>query len=168
MRGELDLIRSDVKLFEQFAGVAVAEDRIGGKVVGGVHEVSFGGGCFAGATDSGLGVTDDAVIEVDEASLNEGSQGEDDRGRIASGIGYETGCADLVAVQLWAAVNGFGLQEGGVLGVGVFELVDVSVGGVAEPPCAAEIDDLDAPLDGFGDPLAGLLVRRGEEQDLGS
>ena len=65
MRGELDLVRSDVKLLEQLAGVAVAEDRVGREIVGGVHEVGFGRGCFACAADSGLGVADDAVVEID-------------------------------------------------------------------------------------------------------
>src|ERR1700722_5724933 len=106
MRSELDLIRSDVKLLEQFAGVAVAEDRVGGEIVGGVHEVGFGRGRFACATDSGLGIADDAVVEIDEAGLNEGSQGEDDRGGVASGVGYEACAADLVAVQFGTAVDG--------------------------------------------------------------
>jgi len=61
-------------------------------------------------------------------------------------------------VQFGAAVDGVGLEEGGVLGVGVGELVDASVGVMLETPCAAEIDDLDPALDGFGNPLSGLLV----------
>lgn len=168
MRSELNLVRGDVKLLEQLAGVAVAEDRVGGEVVSGVHEVGFGRRCFACATDSGLGVADNAVVEVNEAGLNEGSQGEDDRGAVAAGVGYEACGFDLVAMQFGAAVDGLGLEEGSVLGVGVFELVDLSVCRMLEPPCAAEIDDLDAPLDGFRNPLTGLLVGSGEEQDLDS
>ena len=52
MRGELDLIRLQMELLQQLSGVAMAEDRVGGEVVGGVHEVSLGGGSFAGAADS--------------------------------------------------------------------------------------------------------------------
>ena len=130
--------------------------------------MGFRRGCFPCATDSGFGVADNAVVEVDEACLNEGSQGEDDRGGVAAGVGDEASVADLVSVKLGAAVDGFGLEEGRVLGVGVFELIDASIGAVPETPCTAEVDDLDAPLDGFGNPLAGLLVGSGEEQDLDS
>ena len=166
MRGELDLVRGEVKLLEQLAGVAMAEDGVGGEIVGRVHEVGLGGGGFAGAADSGLGVADDAVVEIDEAGLNEGSQGEDDGGGVAAGVGDEACVGDLVAVEFGAAVDGFGLEVGGVLGVGVVEFVDGAVGAVLQTPCAAEVDDLDAPLDGFGNPLAGLLVGSGEEEDL--
>ena len=41
MRSELNLIRAKMQLLEQFAGVAMAEDRVGGEVIGGVHEVSI-------------------------------------------------------------------------------------------------------------------------------
>ena len=71
-------------------------------------------------------------------------------------------------MEFGAAVDGFGLETARVLGVSVGEFVDGSVRGVLEPPCAAEIDDLDAAFDGFGDPLARLLVRCSEEQDFGS
>src|ERR1700722_4864810 len=128
--------------------------------------MGFGCGCFARAADSGLGVADDAVVEIDETGLNERSQREDGRGGIASGVGDEACIADFVAMQFWATVDGFGLEDGGALGVGIFELVDVSVGGMVETPRAAEVDDLDAPVDGFGNPLTGLLVRGSEKQDL--
>jgi len=41
-----------MKLLEQLAGMAMAEDIIGGKVVGGVHEVGLCGGCFSGSADA--------------------------------------------------------------------------------------------------------------------
>ena len=69
-------------------------------------------------------------------------------------------------MQFWAAVDGFGLEDGGALGVGIFELVDVSVGGMVKTPSAAEVDNPDTPVDGFGNPLTGLLVRSSEKQDL--
>ena len=49
----------------------MAEDGVGGEIVGGVHEVGLGGWRFAGAADAGLGIADDAVIEIDQAGLNE-------------------------------------------------------------------------------------------------
>ena len=64
-----------MELLQQLAGVAMAEDGVGGEIVGGVHEVGLGGGGFAGAADSGLGVADDAVVEIDQAGLNERARG---------------------------------------------------------------------------------------------
>ncbi len=144
MRGELNLISGDVELLEQLAGVAVAENGVGREVVRRVHEVRLGGGRLACAADSGLGVADDAVIEIDDAGLNERSQREDDRGRVAARVGHQPGFADFVAVKLGATIDGFGLKLRGVIRVCVLELVDLAVGGVLETPCAAEIDDLDA------------------------
>ena len=37
---------------------------------------------------------------------------------------------------------------------------------VLEAPGAAQVDDFDVLSDGGGDPLAGLLVRGGEEENL--
>jgi hypothetical protein len=165
---ELDLAGGQMKLLEHLAGVTVAEDGVGGEVVGGVHEVGVGGGGFAGSADAGLGVADDAVVEVDEAGLEERSEGEDDGGCVAAGVGDEARGADLVAMQLGAAVDGLGLQHGGLLRVGVVKFVDGAVGGLVEAPGAAEVDDADAALDGLGRPLAGLLMRCGEEEDFGA
>jgi len=100
--------------------------------------------------------------------LDERSEGEDDGGGVAAGVGDDAGTANLVAMEFRAAVDGFGLKLGGVFGVGVFEFIYGAVRGLVETPCAAEVDDPDAALDGFGDPLAGLLVRCGEEEDLGT
>ena len=61
VRRELDLVVGEVELLEELAGVAMAEDGVGGEVVGRVHEVGVGGGRFARAGDAGLGVGDDAA-----------------------------------------------------------------------------------------------------------
>ncbi len=130
MRGELDLVRMDVQLFEQFAGVAVAEDGVRGKVVGGVHEV---GGCcrgFACAGDAGFGVADDAAVEIGELGAEDGREREDDRRGVTAGVGDEARVADRRSVQLGRAVDGFGLGFVGGRGVGVLELVDGAVGRV--------------------------------------
>ena len=74
--------------------------------------------------------------------------------------------ADRVAVKFGASVDCFGLEGGGMVGVGVLEAVDGAVGVLLQTPCAAEVDDLDAMFDGLRDPLAGLFVWGGEEEDL--
>ena len=60
--GELDLIASEVKLFEELAGVPVVEHGVGGEIVGGVHEVSGRRGSLACAGDAGFRVGDDASV----------------------------------------------------------------------------------------------------------
>src|SRR5271156_5187693 len=126
-----------MELLEHLAGVTMAEDRVGGEIVGGVHEVSAGSGRFAGSADSGFGVADDAVVHVDYAGLDEWGESEDDGGGVAAGIGYEARVADFVAVEFGTAVVGFGLKLRGLDGVGVVELVDGAIGIVLEAPGTA-------------------------------
>ena len=164
VRRELELVGGQVELLEHLSGVAMAKDGVGRKVVGGVHEVGVGGGRFASSADAGFGVADDAAIEVDEIGAEQGSQRENDGRGVAAGVGYEAGLGDGRAVELGGAVDGFGLQGGG--GGGVFEIVDGSVAIFLEPPCGGEIDDANAMSEGLGSPLAGLLMRRGEEKEI--
>ena len=85
-------------------------------------------------------------------------------GGVAAGVGDEARLSDLVAMQLRASVDGFGLELCGVFGVRVVQLVDGAVGIVLQTPGAAQVDDFDAVRDRLGDPLARLLVRRREEE----
>lgn len=166
MGGEDDLFAGELKLLEELAGVAVAEDGVGGEVVGRMHEVRGGGGRFAGAGDAGFGVGDDAVGEVDDVGAHEWSEREDDGGGVAAGVRDEAGVADGRRVELGRAVDGFGLEFGGAVGVGVVELVDGAVGFVLETPGGGEVDDLDVVLEGDGGEFAGLLMRQGEEEEV--
>ena len=70
------------------------------------------------------------------------------------------------AVELGRAVDGFGLERGGECGVGVGEFVDGAVGVVLQAPGGGEVDDADAVRERMRRPLAGLLVGRGEEEEL--
>src|SRR5665213_2725223 len=110
MRCELDLVRAEMELFEQLAGVAMAEDRIRGEVIGSGHEVGLRCGGLSCSADSGFCIADDPMIEVDYASLQQGCEREDDRGRVAAGVGHEPGSPDGVAVQLRATVDCLRLQ----------------------------------------------------------
>ena len=69
----------------------MAEDVVGGEIVGRVHEVGLGGGGFAGSADAGFGVADDAMVYIDETGAEERSEGEDDGRGVAAGVGDETG-----------------------------------------------------------------------------
>jgi len=166
MRGELNLIRFEMELFEQFAGVAMAEDGVDGEVVGRVHEVSVCGRGFSGSADSGFCVADDAVGNIHETSLKQWREREDDGGSVAAGVGDEARVGDLVTVEFGTSVDCLGLKDGRVLGVCVVQVVDGAVGALLEAPGSAEVDDLDAVLDGLGYPLAGLLVWGREEENF--
>ncbi len=161
VRRELQLGVGEVELLEDFAGVTVTEDGVGGEVVGRVHEVGVGGGGFAGSGDAGFGVGDDAEGEVDEVGAEEWGQTEDDGGGVAAGVGDEAGGGDGGPVELGGAVYGFALECLRGCGVGVGELVDGAVGVVLEAPGGGEVNDADVVGEGLRGPLAGLLVGRG-------
>ncbi len=104
------------------------------------------------------------MLDIDEAGLKQRRKREDDRGGVAAWIGDQARVPDLVTMQLRASVDGFRLKLGGMLRVGVFQLVDRAIGVVFQAPGAAQVDDLDASLDRLGHPLARLLVRSREKQ----
>jgi hypothetical protein len=69
-------------------------------------------------------------------------------------------------MKLGHAVDRLGLNGRSLRSAFVSEGVDGAIGRLGEPPSAAEIDDADAASEGLGDPLARLLVGRGEKEDL--
>ena len=166
MRGELDLGGGEGKLLEQLAGVAMAEDGVGGEVVGRIHEVGLVGGFFAGSADAAFRVADDAVIEIDDAGAEEWGEREDDGRGVTAGVGDQAGRGDPLAMELGRAEDGFGLKLGGEGRVGVDELVDGAVGCVVEAPGTAEVDDADASRKPLGNPLARGLMRQREKDDI--
>src|ERR671915_1105895 len=108
------------------------------------------GGLATGAGHAGLDV-DDGLLE---AAL-EREKAEDRGSRVAAGARDELRFADLVAVRLGKAVDGFGEELGGLVG-----LVPVLVGLLVEPEVGGQVDDLEAALakrlhGGRGGPLRG-------------
>ena len=77
----------------------MAEDGVGGEVVGGVHKVRVGRGCFAGPADSRFCVGDDAAAKVDEIGAKERRKREDDRRSITTGVCDQAGVGDGGAVE---------------------------------------------------------------------
>ena len=69
-------------------------------------------------------------------------------------------------MQLGQAVDGFGLQLRGAVGVGVVQLVDGAVLRVLQTPGGGEVDDADAVRESDGRELARLLVRQREEEEV--
>ena len=139
---------------------------VGGKIVGRVHEVRLRRGRFARAAHAALRVGHDAVLEIDEARSHQRLQRQNDRRRIAAGIGDQLRAGNLLAMQLRHAVDGLGLRGRGQLGAFVREGIDGAVGRFGQPPGAAQVDDAQSALERFGNPLARLLVRRGEKQNF--
>ena len=95
-----------------------------------------------------------------------GLSGENHGSGVAAGIGNEARAGDLFAMQLRHAVDGLRLRGRGQLRAVVLKGVDCAIGRFDKPPCAAQVDDAHAAQQRFGHPLARLLVRRGQEQDL--
>jgi hypothetical protein len=62
----------DADLLQQFAGVAMREDAVRGKIVGRVHEVRLRRRRLARAAHAALGVGNNAVIEIDQPAATSG------------------------------------------------------------------------------------------------
>src|ERR1700677_668897 len=113
-----------MKLFEEFAGVTMAEDPVGRQIVCRMHEMRLCGGCFSSAADSRFSVADDAVLKINKAGLKQRSERENDRGRVTTGIGHQASASYGIAMKLRTAVNSLGLQRSGEFRVGVFQTID--------------------------------------------
>ncbi len=105
-------------------------------------------------------------VEVDQPRGHQRLQRQNDRGRVAAGIGDEARSGNLCAMQLRHSVNGLRLGGRGQFGVVVLEGVDSAVGRLGEPPRAAQVDDPHSVPERIRNPLARLLVRRGEKQNV--
>src|SRR5258707_14821910 len=109
MRGELNLICVKMELLEQFSGMTMSEDCVCGEIVGGVHEMGLCRRGLSSSAHSGLRIADNTVVNIDETSLKQGRQCEDNRSGIASGVGNEAGLPDLAAMQLRTSIDCLGL-----------------------------------------------------------
>ena len=114
MRRERNRIGGDVQLLQQLAGVAMAEEAVGGKIVRRVHEVRLRGRRLARAGDAGLRIADDAVLHIDPSGGEQRLQRKDDRGGIAAGIRDQLRLGNRIAMQLRHAIDsrGVGLRRG--------------------------------------------------------
>ncbi len=144
----------------------MGEDRIRRKIVCRIHEVCFGGGGLARAADAALGVSYNAVLQVEESGGHQWAEGQDDRSSIATGVGNETRRGDLCAMQLRHAIDSFSLCGCGCCRALVFKSIDGAICRFCEPPGAAEVDHTNSAGKRFRNPLARLLVRRGKKQDF--
>jgi hypothetical protein len=168
MRRELKLLRSEMELLQHLAHVAMAEDRVRGEIVCRVHEVTARCGGLTHPAHSGLGIADDAVIEIGQPRSQQRRKREDDRGGVTAGIGDQARlCArDLLAMELRAAEDGLSLQRLAQRRIGVVQLVDGAVSLVFQSPRTTEVDDADTILQPLGRPLARGLMGQREEDDL--
>src|SRR5438270_5828475 len=110
MRSEVNLICLQLELFEQFSGVAMSKDRVRGEIIGRVHEVGLCRGGFSSSAYAGLGVADDAMIDIDQTRTNQRRKCEDDRRGIASGVRNQASAPNLIAMQLRTSVDCLCLQ----------------------------------------------------------
>ena len=91
MRREDELFRQYAKLLQNFSGVAMVEDRVGGKVLRHFNEMSFLCGLLARTGNSRLGIADHAVIQVNQPRADQRRQRQNDGRGITAGIGYQRG-----------------------------------------------------------------------------
>src|ERR1700677_4203515 len=94
--------------------------------------------CFSGAAYSRFRVADDAVVDVDKTGLKQRCKRENDRGCVATWVGYQASASYCVTMQFGAAVDSLCLQGCGKLRVSVFQAIDLTVDRLLQPPCAAQ------------------------------
>ncbi len=66
MRCELNLIVREVQLLKQFAGMAVTKHSICRQIVRCMHKEVCGNQCLTRATDPGLRIADDSMVQIDQ------------------------------------------------------------------------------------------------------
>jgi hypothetical protein len=113
-----------------------------------------------------LGIADDAMLDIDETGANPRRQRQDDRSRVAAGIGQQLGIRDFTGVQFRQTVNRRTIERG------VFRVfsktIYCAILRLLQPPCAAQIDHAKALRDRLRRQLARKLMRRGKEHDVHS
>ncbi len=144
----------------------MGKDAVRGKIVGRVHEVRACRRRLSRAAHAALRVGNNAVIEIDEPRRDQRLQRQNDRRRVAAGIGNKLGAGNLLAMQLGHAIDSFCLRGRGQFGAVVLKGIDGAIGRFSQPPCSAQIDHADSALERLRHPLARLLVRRGEKQHI--
>ncbi len=142
------------------------ENAVRRKIVGRVHKVRLRRGRLSRAAHAALGVGHNAVLQIDQSRGNQRLQRQNDRCRVAAGIGNQPRAGNLLAMQLRHAVDSLRLRGRGQLASFVLKGVDGAVGRFGQPPRSAQIDHAQAALQRFRNPLARLLMRRGEKQHL--
>ena len=142
-----------------FGEVAVFGDAVGADafVALDVEVVEFG--VSACATDAAHAGDDDGGW-VEEAFFEEGDEGEEDAGGVATGAGDERGRSDGVGVDFGETVDRGGAELWGVMGFAVELGVGVDV---FDAEIGAEIDDTEACLEEWGGELVRDAVGEGEE-----
>jgi hypothetical protein len=159
--GEAELGFIEAGVHQHLGDMTVVEERIGGEILGHFTEMGLQAGFPPGAAGAAFGVADDPGVQVEEAGVDKGADGEIGGGRITTRIGEQGGATDGIAVELGKAVNGFGEPTGG--GVGGFVPALVVFGG-PEAERAAEVDDADAAVEQGRRKVDGDLGR-GREED---
>jgi len=71
MRRKYQLFRQYAQLLQNLTRMAMIEDRVGGKVLRYFHEMCFLRELFACPGNAGLGIADDAMVQVNQSCANQ-------------------------------------------------------------------------------------------------
>src|SRR5580692_9125407 len=82
-----NLATRNADLLQNFAGMAMRKNAVGGKIVCRVHEVRFGARDLSGSADAAFGVGHNSAIEIDDARGDQRLKSQNDRGSITARIG---------------------------------------------------------------------------------
>ena len=110
--------------------------------------------------------TPDFVLDIHVSGANPRRQRQNDRRRITSRIRQQGGAFDRLGVQLGQSVHRSLVEERCVVRVGIAESVHLTVRGLLQTPCAAQIDHAQAASNCLRDPLPREFVGRRQEHDV--
>ena len=152
---------AEVKLLADLRLVPVLADAVRLEVAEQLREGEVDVGLLAGAGDAALRVADHRLLAVD--GERQRPQREQDRGRIAAGIGDQPRFLQLAVAVLGQAVDRFAEK----LRALVVEAVPRRIHRrLFEPKRAGEVDDPHAVVEQLRREIGGDFVRRAEEDDL--
>ena len=160
MGREDELLRLELQLLQDFAHVAMPEDRVGREIVRHLDEMRCGARLLAGPGDARLRIADYAWFELDQPTPQQRSQRENDGGGVAAGIGDQLRLGQPLTVQFRQAVDGLVGELCCCHRVCVLEAVDGAVLCPLEPPRPAQVDHPQTAANRLRHPLARDLVRR--------
>ena len=148
--------------------MTVSKNRICGQIVGDRNKVGARTGFLACTRDAGLRVRNNAAFAIHDSSLQQRRECEDDRRCVTTGVCYQHGIGQMIAVQLRQAVDCFLREFGSSNRVGVLEGIHGAVLRLFQPPCSTQVNHADSPRHRFRHQRSGDLVRCGQKKQLDS
>ena len=112
MGTEDEFVFRQAGLLQNFRRVAMRKEIVGTKVFIHFDKVKVAAGIFASPGDAGLAIADHGLRGREQTGLRQRTQGENDAGGIAAGIGNELCVANLTGIEFRQPIYGVAEMRG--------------------------------------------------------